>query len=482
MERLSGLDALAVNAEAGAMNIHITALLVIDPHPAGADFDEAHLYDYLCRRLPLNPLLRRRLVHKPLRLGQPVFVDDPDFDVRRHLYRGAVRAPGGPVQVAEQLDEIHRHRLAHDKPLWEAWILEGLADGRLGVAVKFSHTMSDGVGAVTRLLPTVLSDGPGRDIDYPQPQPAPELPGAVDLLADWARESAGVAIESMKVVGLGGPRLARGVAERLVAMATGPLRRWVGDDAPEWQRRLGAAPARTRLNLPISERRNTAYATVPLAELRELGEAFGVSVNDVFLAAALSAMRSWLQRHDALPDAPLQAFVPISTRREGDDSPNSWSLALVRLPVFVADPVERLELIHATTHRVKSRRGGHGPSVDFADLISLVPPRLLGAAAAAYVSDELAGVRPPFFHAACSNVPGPREALWLDGAKLEQIFPMGPLFVDMNLNMTAVSYDGGFGLGVAACPDNVPDAWEIVDGWLAGLDELKACAQRDSNP
>ncbi len=413
-------------------------------------------------------------MHKPLRIGQPLFVNDPDFDVRRHLHRVGVPSPGGPRQVAEQLDQIHRHRLSHDKPLWEAWILEGLADGRLAVAVKFSHTLSDGVGAVTRILPTILSTDPARDVDYPPSGPPPELPGRADLLVDVVKETAGNVAGAVKVVSSGTRALVRGAAGLLWTTATAPLRRPVGPMPSYWQRRLQNAPVRTGLNSPITERRNTAYVSVPLAELKELGTGFGASVNDVFLAAALSAMRDWLQRHDTLPDGPLQAFVPISTRDVDDEVPNSWSLALVRLPVFVDDPVTRLELITAATNRVKTGRAGRGPSVDFADVIQLVPPRLLGAAASAYVSKQLNGLRPPLFHAACSNVPGPREELWLDGARLEGIYPMGPLFADMNLNLTAISYAGRFGLGVTACPDNVPDAWEVTDGWLAGLAELRA--------
>ncbi|GAA3044733.1 wax ester/triacylglycerol synthase family O-acyltransferase [Gordonia defluvii] len=471
MERLTGMDAIPVNAEAGPMNIHITALLLVDPRPAGPGFDADHLYALLAERLPRNPLVRLRLVHKPLRLGQPVFVDDPDFDVHKHLQRLAVPAPGGPRQVAALIDEIHRHRLGHDKPLWEAWVIEGLADGRLALAVKFSHALSDGVGAVNRLLPTLLSTDPDHDPDYPEPGPAAPLPGTGDLLADWLAESAGNVAGAARVVGRGTPQLGRAVAERLLSMAAAPLRRLRGGEI-DTDPRLRAAPADTPLNRPISERRNSAYAEVELDRMRDLGAAYGVTVNDVFIAACTTALRQWLLAHDTVPDGPLQVFVPISTRSADDDAFNSWSLALVRLPVFLPDPVERLTVIHQATNRVKSGRGANGPTVDVVDLVQLVPPTLLRMAASTYVLDLVAPLRPPFFHACFSNIPGPRGPLWLGGARLEGIYPFGPLFQDMNVNLTAVSYDGHFGLGVVGCPDNVPDVWEISDAWLAALGEL----------
>lgn len=470
MERLTGFDALPVNAEAGAMNIHITSLLVVDPRRAGPGFDAERLYDLLVQRLPLNPLIRLRLVHKPFRIGQPVFVDDPDFDVRRHLYRLAVPAPGEPAQVAALIDDIHRHRLGHDKPLWEAWVVDGLAGGRLAVVFKFSHTLADGVGAVNRLLPTVLSPDPDHDPELPEPVAPAPLPGTGVLLADWIAEAAGNVVGAARVVGRGTPQLGRMVARRLIDMAGAPLRPRTGDDADP---RLRAAPADTPLNRPITERRNSAYADVSLDRLRDIAAAYGGTVNDVFVAACTSALRQWLLVHHTVPDAPLQVFVPISTRSSADDDAfNDWSLALVRLPVFLEDPVERMQVIHGAINRVKSDRGPSGPAVDVADLFQLVPPSLLTLAANTYVREEVAPLRPPFFHACFSNIPGPQEPLWLGGARLEGIYPFAPLFEDMNLNLTAVSYDGRFGLGVVGCPDNVPDVWEITRAWEAGIDEL----------
>ena len=471
MERLTGMDAIPVNAEAGPMNIHITALLVLDPTTAGPEFDADHLYALLVERLPLNPLIRLRLLHKPLRLGQPVFVDDPDFDVRKHLHRLAAPAPGGPRQVAALIDDIHRHRLGHDKPLWEAWVIEGLADGRLALAVKFSHALSDGVGAVHRLLPTLVSTDPDPDraLDVPDAGPIAPLPGTGGLLADWLAETAGNVAGAARVVGRGTPQLGRAVVERLFSMAAAPRR----GDGHAADPRLRAAPADTPLNRPITERRNNAFVDVELDRLRALGAAYDVTVNDVFVAACTTALREWLLAHDAMPDAPLQVFVPISTRSADDEAFNSWSLAMVRLPVFLPDPLERLAIIHDTTNRVKTGRGTGGPAVDVADLLQLVPPNLMRVAANAYVHDLAAPLRPPFFHACFSNIAGPRETLWLGGARLEAIYPFGPLFQDMNVNLTAVSYDGRFGLGVAGCPDNVPDVWAITDAWLAALDDLE---------
>lgn len=477
MQRLSGLDAVSIHTETGTMTSHATAILIIEPKTAGPDFDAEHLYGLLVERLPSARAFRLRMLAKPLDLGQPVFVEDPHFEVRRHLHRLAVPAPGGPREVAEVLGEIHRHPLDRNRPLWEAWVLEGLADGQLGVVVKISHAVTDGVGGVTSILPTLLSTDPKVEVAGPSTHPdAAPLPGAATLIGDLVQEVGANALHAVKLTGAIAPGVARGLGTKawsavpkLPRKGSAPTAHRAGRDP-----RLLLPPARTALNAPLTKARSTAFVGVPLADLREVAKAFDVSVNDVYIAACTSALRTWHEQNGGLPEGPLQAFMPINTRRgTADDAPNSWTMALVRLPSFLDDPVERLRAIHTATHRVKTGRGPSGPKVDLAAVVQLIPPTVLTTVANVYISAGLSRLHAPAFHACCSNIPGPKDSLWLGGAQVVGMHSCAPLFEGANLNITAVSHGGRFDIGISACPDNVPEVWDVADAWVAGLTQLR---------
>lgn len=286
--------------------------------------------------------------------------------------------------------------------------------------------------------------------------------------------------EAGKLIGLGSPRLARMLLDRVVSIATRPLSGAPEPDATEAERRLRGAPVRNQLNNALTGRRSTAYQLVELSRMKRIAEAHGVTVNDIHLAACTTAMRAWLGGQDASPDGPLQALMPVNTRDERDGSNNNYTFSIVRLPAFVDDPLERLELIHAATEGFKShrprRKHSRLPVVGLADVVQIVHPVAIQLLFRAYVSGDLTRYHTPFAHATISNVPGPRESLWIGGARLEQIYPFGPVLAGANLNFTAVSYRDAFGVGVVTCPDNVPDVWQIAEAWMAGIDELERLA------
>ena len=233
---------------------------------------------------------------------------------------------------------------------------------------------------------------------------------------------------------------------------------------------------RTLLNAPITARRSVAFAAVTMDDLRVITDAFDVTVNDVFLTAATSSLRRWLDAYDTVPDQPLRALMPISTRGADDHTSNSWSPTVVKLPVYLADPVEQLASIHAATSRIKNRRRA-APPVNLADVIDLVPPVVIGQVAGLYTGLKLSRFHPPVAHVVISNVAGPPGEIYCAGSRVLGVHAVAPLCEGANLNITAVSYGGTFAVGIVACPDNVDDVSSIARGVEDVVAELKKAAE-----
>jgi WS/DGAT C-terminal domain len=189
---------------------------------------------------------------------------------------------------------------------------------------------------------------------------------------------------------------------------------------------------------------------------------------------ALGAWEAWLHQHDTVPDQPLRTLMPISTRGADDHASNSWSPAVVKLPVYLGDPVEQLASIHAATSRIKNRRRA-APPVDLADLIDLVPPVVIEQAARLYTGQKLSRFHPSLAHVITSNVPGPTDEIYCAGGRVLGLHALAPLCEGAaNLNITAVSYGNTFAVGIVACPDNLDDVASIGRGIEDVVGELKA--------
>jgi diacylglycerol O-acyltransferase len=275
-------------------------------------------------------------------------------------------------------------------------------------------------------------------------------------------------------------KVAPGAVKSVVGTALRPVRQLLPGggpqrpDAPKSDMH-GSSP-RALLNAPITARRSVAFAAVAMDDLRAITDAFDVTVNDVFLTATTSALRRWLQVHDTVPDQPLRTLMPISTRGAGDDAPNCWSPAVVKLPVYLADPVGQLASIRAATSQIKNRRRA-APPVNLADVIDLVPPVIIGQVAGLYTGLKLSRFHPPLAHVITSNVPGPPKEIYCAGAHILDLHALAPLCEGANLNITAVSYGDTFAVGIVACPDNVDDVTSIASGIEDVVAELKKAAE-----
>src|SRR6201998_1713371 len=383
MKRLTGLDGVTLHGETSVMPPRVIAVVFCDPATRG-ELTARAVLRLLAERTAAIRGFRERLLTKPFGLGQPVWVEDPAFTVHDHLHHVRLPKPDTMRELAALVDQLHAQPLDRDRPLWDAWVVRGLTDGRLVVMLKFAHAMTDGVGAVTSILPQLMTTD--RDAEFPAvPERAPStMPGVTSMVRDM--------IDEIAVNTAGGVRIAvkvaPGAVKSVVGTALGSLRQLlpgVGGQRPGGppQSDVNQSSPRTRLNAPITARRSVAFAAVAMEDLRAITAAFDVTVNDVFLTATTSAVRRWLEAYDAVPDQPLRTLMPISTRAVDDNAANSFSATVVTLPVYLADPVQQLASIHAETRRIKKQRRAE-PPVNLADVIDLIPPVVIGLVAGVF--------------------------------------------------------------------------------------------------
>jgi WS/DGAT/MGAT family acyltransferase len=431
------------------------------------------------QRIHLVPPLRRRLMSPPLGLGLPYWVDDPHFDLEFHLRELALPGPGSREQLGEQVARIHARPLDRTRPLWEAYVISGLAEDRVAFYSKIHHAVIDGVSGAEILEAIMDFSQEPREVEPESERSVEQPPGALDLVR---RGLLSAVLDPVAVVrtlprslehvdALPGAANIPGV--RLVSQTVRVLGRAFAADPPPEQWRALRVP-KTPLNGPITPHRRFAFGSLPLEEVKRVKNAFGLTVNDVVMALATTALRRWLLDHDALPSSPLVAAVPVSIRSEdhAGESGNQVSVMMAELPTHLADPRERLEAVRASMTESK-RHFETVPATLLQDLSRLVPTALSGLAARALF--RLATVPGAPINLFVSNVPGPQVPLFIAGARVEGIYPVSAV-TDMTgaLNITLFSYDGSLDVGLIACRGRVPDVWNLVGYLREAMDELLA--------
>jgi len=464
MERLSGLDASFLYLETPTLHMQVALALVFDPStvPGGYSFDR--MKDSIASRIPLAPVFRRRLVEVPFRLGHPVWVDDADFDIDYHVRLTAVPRPGGLAELADLAGDIAGRQLDRNKPLWEMWIVEGMAGDRIGLIAKMHHSTVDGVSGAELL--SVLFDlepKPEESPAAPEPELDTRVPSGFELM------SQAIVARSMRPweVALDIVRTGHKVLNvRKIRLGAGHL-------TGSGKAALPLSAPRTSFNGALTRRRSAAFTSIGLDDVKRLKKATGTTVNDVVLTVCAGALRSFLLDGDELPDKPLVAVVPISVRPDADSArgSNQVSAMFVQLPVDIADPVERLMAIHEGTEGAKEEFNALG-----ADLLQNwaehATPNVFATASRFYSRMRLANVHRPIANLVISNVPGPDFPLYLAGAELDAGFPLGPVMEGMGVNITVMSYLGALNWGISACPESIPMLWKLADAIPLALDEL----------
>ena len=499
MEQLTGLDAAFLALDTPRTTGHVGSIQVIDA--TGADGEPItldRLTAVVAERLPLVPPLRRKVVEVPFGLGQPFWVEDADFDLEFHVRELALPAPGSLHQLTEQVARIHSRTLDRSRPLWEIYLVHGLEGGRAAVYSKVHHAMIDGVGG-QEVAAALLDLSPeGRDVPLaPAWSPSPE-PGPLSLLAHAAASATSipatagrfvtdVARSAPALLSLALPRVpgadvlasvATRVAEQAAASGLGTvLPGGLGIGADVLSRVPGRAPA-TPFNRNVSAHRRIALASVPLDVVKAVKSAAGMTVNDVVMAMCAGALRRWLSTHDALPDEPLVAAVPVSVRtsagqgaKSGDGTfGNRVSLMIAVLPTDEPDAFTRMRVAHEATTVAKYQHDALSANL-LADAYQFTMPALMGLTMRANARLRVLE-RSALFNLFVSNVPGPSVPLWLAGHRVLATYPVSAIADGQGLNITVLSYLGELHFGVTADRELVPDV-DVLAGYLAEeLEEL----------
>ncbi|HYF47018.1 MAG TPA: wax ester/triacylglycerol synthase family O-acyltransferase, partial [Acidimicrobiales bacterium] len=391
----------------------------------------------------------------------PVWIEDPDFDLDRHVRRMDVPAPGGRRGMDVAIGEVASTPLPRDRPLWQIVVLEGLPDGRIGFVAKLHHALADGVAAAELLANVMDLEPEPADAVVPAEPWHPERPPT-----RWALLMAAITDAVRGLRGL--PALVVRTVKSLLAVGRRRRRADVSPPLP-----ILHTP-NTRFSTALTPSRVFASTTLSLAEIKAVKTAAGVTVNDVLLALVTGSLRSYLEGHDDLPDQPLVAGVPVSTdrpdgvRRLGG---NKVSNMFTALPTHLDDPAERLAAVHEVTRAAKEVHNLLGVDM-LADWVEYTPPRPYAWFMRQYSHFRIADRHRPPINVVVSNVPGPRQPLYVAGARLDAIYSVGPVLEGIGLNVTAWSYLDEVHVGAIACRDVMPDLAEITDGLQAALDQL----------
>lgn len=446
--RLSALDSAFLAVESPTAHMHVGWAAALDPPAEGPRPSFEQLRDHIEARLDRAPRYRQLIRRVPLGLNAPVWADDADFDVSRHVVRA------DQPRLTDVAEDCMSEPLPRDRPLWQICIAPHLEDGRVGVVGKVHHCMVDGIAAVE--LGSMLLD--------PEPDPPPPEPD------DWTPRSAP---EPASLLAEGMADLARGPLElatlparavrspgRLLDLAgrAGRAVRALADSARP------ATPVRP-LNQPNSPQRHLALLARPLDDLRGIKDSFGTKLNDVVLAASAGGVRRFLKRRGETPIA-LKTMVPVNVRREHEDGQlgNRISFMFIDLPCDEPDPARRLRRVHAETLDRKQAEEPEGAD-DVVRSLGWVPTPVQEA-----VSRLIAS--PRTFNLAVSNIPGPRERMYMRGCELKEAYPVVPLPDHHALSIGVTNVGDGLCFGLYADRKSLPDADSVAGDVEESIDEL----------
>lgn len=460
-DRLNPLDVSFLYLEGRTTPMHVGGLAVFEPPSEGFDYDT--FVDLIEHRISLVPRYRQKVRSIPGHLANPVWVDDTDFDLGYHVRRSALPRPGSDEQLRELVARVQSRALDRNRPLWEMYLVEGLAGGRFAVIHKTHHAMVDGISAVD-IAQVILDTSPiPREIPEDLWMPRPE-PGSASLLLDAVTEliRRPTAVADTVRIGLAD---ARNVASQVSAAVTGVLS----------AARIAARPAPdSPLNSAIGSQRRFAVARTELEDYKKVRQHRNGTVNDVVLATVTGAIRGWLlsRGEPVTPSTTVRAMVPVSIRGDSDSGQlgNRVSSYLVDLPVGEPNPMVRLSQV---SYAMKAHKES-GQSVGAEALVALsgfAPPTLhaLGARAANSFTRRL-------FNVVVTNVPGPQFPLYASGARMLEMFPVIPLAAGQAVSIGLTSYDGGVFFGLNADRDAMHDV-EVLGSLIEeSLAELVAAS------
>src|SRR5712672_896257 len=425
VSRLSWMLAVSANTESSTVPAHAVALIIIE---ASDQLSHQRLRELVGSALPQLARFRCRLVGKPLGLGQPVWAEIDGYDPASQIHSATVPAPGGRREFAELIAWLTTGALDRQKPLWEAWHIDGLEGGRWALAVKMSRAVSDGVAGAASIWPRLVTTGP-RDDPTSNLPPEPSLgtpPSIGELVTDTATEFLENYVTGVWLIAGAVPGVLRAAGRRLRGMGE-------PDQLPQAAASMSGSVPRNVFNVPLTERRAVAFASIPL------------------------------------PDA------------DSTTVDNQFTFGRIRIPVQLDDPVQVLTDLHAATERLNTAHRSDaertGLTVDFATFAALIPPTVVHAGMQLYTGLGLSQRFTPICHGIASTISGPLVPVYCAGAKVVGMHTAAPLVGGCGLNITLISHGDVMDLSVCVCPDTVPAVNDIATGIVDSVGILVAAAQ-----
>jgi diacylglycerol O-acyltransferase / wax synthase len=463
MERLSGLDASFLYTETHTQPLNVCSVVELDTSTMPGGYTFNRLRDGLELWIKALPELRAKLADSRLNLDHPVWVEDTNFDIERHLKRIRLPAPGRQSELAAICGRVASQPLDRSRPLWEMWVIERGADtahhdGHLAVMTKAHHAAVDGILAANLFARLCSSES-----DAPPPDPV-DGPGRANQLEIAAGGLVNFATRPLRLPG---------VLSTTAASIVTTLRR-------ARTRQTMAAPfaaPRCRFNAAITAERTIAFTQLKLADVKAVRNHFGVTVNDVVMALCAGTLRRLLADRGELPKRSLVAMVPVSVHGQSNrPGRNQVSGMFCHLLTHIDDPVERLQAIAHANAIAKDHSSAIGPTL-LQDWTQFATRALFNAASRLYPNTGLADR--PVYNLIISNVSGPQTPLYFLGAQLKAMYPLGPIFHSCGLNITVTSLSDTLNVGILACPQLLTDVWELADNFPV---ELAALLQRSVSP
>jgi len=473
MKPLSGVDNLFLHMEQGNQYMHVAGLGIYDPSTApGGKVRFKQILNFFANRLDSAKVFRRRLVSAPLGLDRPYWIDNGEIDTEYHVRHIALPQPGDWRQLMIQVARIHSRPLDRSRPLWEAYVIEGLdnipgiAKGSFAVYVKFHHAGVDGEGGaeIVRAIHSLSAESaetpPGEQAMF-----ADRAPSALELYSRALANRTRQALDAARLAAsLGGRAALAGkdlvTSGKALEIARGLIAKYFGGtgsgDSTTPGDLAGRKP-RTRFDQPISAHRVVDAVGISLADCQIIRQLIDdITINDIFMAATGGAIRKYLERKGELPARTLNAMVPMSTRggNKAMDAGNQFGMAPMALRTDIADPVERVLAIRRGTTKTKAATSALGKDLA-AKLVQVIP---------AVVAEQLVRLGiVSLCNVTVSNVRGPDLPLYMAGAQLELFLAVSIVFDGIGLNVTGFSYNGTLWVCFVACRDMLPDPEEFGD-------------------
>lgn len=463
MERLSGLDASFLYLETPAQLMHVCSVMILDPLTVPGGYSFTNFRATLDERVRKVPQFTRKIRRVPLDLGHPVWVKDEHFAVDHHLHRMALPQPAGYTELMEMCSHLAGQPMDRGRPLWEMDVIEGYKDAegveKLVVFTKMHHATVDGASGAN-LISHLCSLEPD----------APPL-ATEELTMDGSSPS------SLELLGRG--LLASATKPLSIPRLLGPSVNLITETISRARKGTAMAPPltapRTSFNGTITGDRTIAVADISLEDIKEVRRATGATVNDIVLSIAGGALRDYLLERGELPEGSLLATVPVSVRGESqrDEGANKVSALFTYLGTDIEDPLERLRSMAESNLQAKEHHNAI-PADTLQDWAEFAAPRTFGLAVRAYADMRLAEKHPVVHNLVISNVPGPPIPLYFMGARVDHMYPLGPVFHGAGLNITVLSNNGVVHIGIIASEESVRNPETMVKHFPAELARLKA--------